>query len=118
MEWKDAGVEVKGMDLERNPRVVKVNIPEDWNGHRSGNGEGMWAFIRHEEDQPKYDKGEGEFELILLNTSIYWPQLKWGTVILAESRGGNRPVIAAAQFTQLVAEREEYFRAHPEARHE
>lgn len=114
MELEDAGKEVDGKKLTGDPRVVKVNIPEDWQSHRSGNGEGMWGYIRHEADLEKYDKGEGEFEVILLNTSIYWPQMLWGRVIKAEGRGGSRPVISSTMFAQLVAERDAYFKEHPE----
>jgi len=112
--WIDGSAEVEGIELSGNRRVVKVNVPDSEAGFKSGNGEGMWGYIRREEDLQKYDEGKGEFEVILLNTSVYWPQLPWGTIITAEGRGGNRPVICERQFRRLLAEREEYFRTHPE----
>lgn len=113
--WPNAGEEIKGINLERSRRTVKVNIPDSEEAYRNGNGEGMWGFIRHEEDLENYEKGQGEFEMILLNTSFYWPQLPWGTVIRAEGRGAfNRPTICREQLDKLFAEREAYFKEHPE----
>lgn len=91
-------------DITGNERIVKVNIPHCWEGFRSGSGEGVWGYIRRAKDKMRYDRGVGEFELVLLNTSIYWPQLVWGSVILAEGRGTKRPVLAKAMFEQLMIE--------------
>lgn len=82
-------------DLDGDPRVVKVNLPElDSGGFKTGNGEGCWAYIRKPEDIEKYDKGRGTFEVILLNSSVYYMGfLLWGSVITVEGRGQNRPVL-------------------------
>lgn len=114
--WIDGSAEVEGIELEGNNRIMKVNVPDNACSWRSGNGEGMWGYIRREEDLPKYDAGEGEFEVILLNTSVCWPQLPWGTIITAEGRGENRPVICKRQYQRLAAERKEYFEKNPEKR--
>lgn len=76
-------------------RVIKVNLPDCEQDWASGNGEGCWGYLRREEDLEKYDKGEGDFEIILMNYSFYYPNvLTWGTIILAEGRGRtNRPVM-------------------------
>jgi hypothetical protein len=106
MKVEQAGDEVP-KDIENDRRVIKVNIPDSWRAYESGNGEGMWGYIRHEEDVEKYyAKGDVRslFEVILLNSSVYYPVLEWGSVILAESRGNYRPVMARDMVEQVLSE--------------
>ena len=79
--------------LEGNPRVMKFNIPEDIEGYQRGNGEGVWGYIENESALEQYDKGIGEFSVILLNDTIYHPILEYGIVCVVEGRGQNRPIV-------------------------
>lgn len=83
-------------NINGDSRVIKVNLPEyavgPWRTH---NGEGIWAYIRTEEDVKKYDDGTGSFDVVLMNHSFYYMGLlKWGCVIKVDGKGPvMRPVI-------------------------
>jgi hypothetical protein len=89
-------------NLDNNPRVIKVNIPESYKYYQSGNGEGCFGYIETEEDYKKYDIGEGLFEVILLNSCWEYPELVYGSVIVAEGRGDNRPVMNWEWFKSIT----------------
>lgn len=107
----DMGFEFGGDEipesLDGNERVIKVNLPDtkradtNW---RIGNGEGCWTYVRHPEDMDKYYRGEGTFEVILLNASFYYMGfLKWGAVIQVEGRGtNNRPVLVRSWINAIL----------------
>lgn len=100
-----AGDEVP-TSFEDNKRIIKVNLPDSEENFISGNGEGVWAFIRNEDDMEKYDNGEGSFEVILLNHSMYYYNiLSWGNVILVDGRGASdRPVMNKEWIEQILSE--------------
>ena len=71
-------------------RFIKVNLPDKKN---SGNGEGCFVIV--ESDVYNYvmdntNKGN-EYRGVLANDSLYYPQLKAGTVIPVITRGSLRP---------------------------
>lgn len=78
---------------EDNRKLFKVNLPQTFDDYLSGNGEGMWACCS-EKDQAKIDEdvAEGIIFVKLLNDSIYYPELEYGTIIPVELRGECRPV--------------------------
>jgi hypothetical protein len=81
-------------NLEGNKRVVKFNVPEDYQNYLTGNGEGCWGYIENDEIYKMYDEGKGEFEIILLNGCWEYPELVWGIACLVEGKGSdNRPVV-------------------------
>lgn len=102
------GFEFAGEELPENPepspRLVKVNLPDTEHDWKTGNGEGVWAYIRKEEDVEKYDKGEGSFEVILMNHSLYYMGLLYiGTVLKVDGRGpASRPVLNKEWITEKI----------------
>lgn len=80
-------------DLKGNKRLIKFNIPESENYYLSGNGEGCWGYIEDDITYEMYDKGIGEFDVILLNDCWEYPCLVYGTVCQVEGRGDRRPVV-------------------------
>jgi hypothetical protein len=86
---------ILGMCLtaSQNKKVVKFNIPEDYDNYVRGNGEGCWGYIENDDIYRMYNEGKGEFEIILLTDCFEYPELKWGTVCLVEGRGDNRPIV-------------------------
>ena len=80
-------------DLKGNDRLVKFNIPENFSSYQSGNGEGCWGYIENDEIYKKWDEGNEDYEIILLNDCWEYPELGWGTVCQVEGRGNKRPVV-------------------------
>lgn len=91
------GAESIPESVEKDPRVVKVNLPpyREESSWKNGNGEGIWAYIRSEDDLEKYNQGKGTFDVVLMNTSFYYSGLLlWGAVIRVDGRGpSSRPVL-------------------------
>ena len=78
-----------------NAGLIKFNIPHAENVY-SGNGEGVWGWVT-EEDKAKYndDRYRGKLTAILLNQPIeYFGFLVWGTEVVLQCHGRNRPTLA------------------------
>lgn len=73
-------------------RIIKVNLPDS---PRSTNGEGVWVVttaessIKADDDN---DKGS-ECKAILINDSVYYPNLRYGTIIPFTTNGSKRPYV-------------------------
>ena len=87
-----------------------VNLPRNWPSYKSGNGEGVWAVALKEEDYAQYTSisDNGTMEVMLLNDSIHYSKLKWGTIVEAEHRGDKRPVLDKKTLTYLFEKYGEY----------
>lgn len=75
---------------------IKVNLPDTHAGFDSGNGEGIWLQPLRQQDVDVYNaETAGETFLgFLLNGSIYYPPLIWGTVIKVKNmKADARPLI-------------------------
>ena len=72
---------------------IKVNLPKNENDYISGTGEGVFVKVK-EYVKKAYDDDEIGiyYSGILDNDSVYYPELKRGTLIPIEMRGKNRPV--------------------------
>lgn len=83
---------------EEDNNIFKVNLPEKAN---FPNGEGIWACTT-----PKYlklyqDDWGGERILVkILNDSLYYPRLTYGTVIPVVLEAGRRPVAIFEEISQ------------------
>ena len=93
-------------DLKGNKRLVKFNIPENLSSYKSGNGEGCWGYIEDDETYDQYDKGVGQFNIILLNDCWEYPVLKYGTVCLVDGLGDKRPVVNWKWLKEAIKEKE------------
>ena len=76
----------------------QVNLPDNKQAYKSGNGEGIWVVAESEEDFKKYieDKPTDHKTTIkvkVLNNSVYYPSISYGTVIEVELRKGKRPIM-------------------------
>jgi hypothetical protein len=81
---------------ERQGEFFKINLPSDYEGYLSGNGEGCFAKGLTEEDSSKAQNNlslKETFNVILCNDSIYLPPLKDGAIIQCETRGNERPIL-------------------------
>lgn len=87
-----------GLDGEMtNELSIKVNIPEDEAGFKSGSGEGIWMLVSPTTKaklDTDYTSKPGEFFFgRLLNHSVYYlGLLRWGMIVPFEMRGHKRPV--------------------------
>ena len=84
------------IDIENfsDSEPFKINLPETKEGFVAGKGEGVWA-ICDKKDYSKWtnDSSVGEKLIIkILNDSIYYENLFYGTPILVETRGDKRPL--------------------------
>jgi hypothetical protein len=71
----------------------KLNLPDSIGNYSSGNGEGIWALTdKATKKQMDADKEHGQFVAWACNDSFYYPNIRYGTAILCEFRGVNRPV--------------------------
>lgn len=80
-------------DTKDNKQIIKFNIPENYECYLSGNGEGCFGYIEDEETYNKYDKDDGQYNVILMHGCWEYPILEKGTVCLVEARTGHRPVV-------------------------
>lgn len=82
---------------------IKINLPDDSIKHRLGNGEGIWAIPINLKDYLKWndDSKFDTIKVMLLNDSLYYPTLTWGSVIEVELRGDKRPVLSSNMFNYL-----------------
>lgn len=99
---KERGFEYGGNEVpelfESNPRIVKMNIVDL--DSDSGNGEGVWVYIRNEDDLAVYNRGIGEYEVVLLNDPLSYNEvLCWGVVLVAEGRCEERPILSPSWFS-------------------
>lgn len=100
------GADIIPEDISTDPRVIKVNLPEYAVGPwRTGNGEGIWAYIRNAEDVEKYNNASGPFDVVLMNHSFYYMGLLcWGSVIkVVGTRRDTRPVIDKEWLDEAIA---------------
>ena len=72
---------------------IKANLPANQTSYEEGSGEGVFILVTPEV-KAAYDNNEtgGNYEGILDNDSMYYPELKHGARIPLEMRGNNRPV--------------------------
>ena len=73
-------------------RIIKVNLPDEENTTSS---EGVWAVVSSEtykKVEDDTDKGT-ECKGIIINDSVYYPSLRYGTVIPFITNGKKRPYI-------------------------
>ena len=78
---------------------IKVNLPSDLDGYKSGNGEGVWVTVEQEVyDLYNSDHNGDVFTGTIANDSVYYPELKCGDTIVFTMRGVNRPVCVYAGF--------------------
>jgi len=79
--------------------AIKVNLSRNLADFKSGNGEGVFAIPLTLTEFRWYLKGEepiylkGVIRVMLLDNSLNYPSLVWGSVIEVELRGQNRPVM-------------------------
>jgi len=71
--------------LQKKHGLIKVNLPAHFEEYQHGNGEGIWAI-------PADKEGANLARSDTSNNSYYYPKIKWGTRVLYETRGENRPV--------------------------
>lgn len=72
---------------------IKVNFPLTEEEYISGNGEGMWVLVDPETKKAHDEDASGGRHFgVLDNDSVYYPDLKHGTVFPFEMRGNSRPV--------------------------
>lgn len=76
-----------------NKGHIKINLPESLEGFKKGLGEGIWIEIDMS-FREIYNGSTigGSYEGKLLNDSVYYPLLEWGSTVRFELRGSNRPV--------------------------
>lgn len=76
------------------------NLPSCQEEYQNGNGEGCHFLPLTETDRKKYDEdcGAGTINAIILNDSIFYPSLNWGTIVQLECRGKKRPVLDLAWY--------------------
>lgn len=97
--------------------LFKGNLPLNLTDLANGNGEGCWFQFLNPEDKEKYEaNGDETIEAILLNDSVYWPPIEYGTVLKLKGRGDKRPVLDVdwvqemlkdeIDFKQIMKERE------------
>lgn len=85
------------------------NLPSCQEEYNSGNGEGCHFLPLTEVDRDKYDEDceTGTINAIILNNSIFYPLLSWGTIVQLECRGKKRPVLDLAWYRNNVGENDE-----------
>lgn len=72
---------------------IKVNLPNDEDSAKTGNGEGCWVLVTKEVKKlHDEDVTGGIYEGKLDNNSCYYPNLKAGEIIRFEMKGVNRPL--------------------------
>ena len=81
-------------DLIKQFGHIKVNLPSNFESYQSGNGEGIWAVCASQKDADIYNtpSNGSQFEVCLANNSFYYPYLTYGSKVLVETQGDNRPV--------------------------
>lgn len=75
----------------------KLNLPDTVDKFLSGNGEGIWATVEkseHYHDDDKDDCIGKHFYAYALNDSIYYPDIEYGSKVLAEHRGESFRAVA------------------------
>lgn len=97
-------VEMNDINLEGEQFSFKVNLPSCEKDYLTGNGEGVWVKPSldahedwHKDAVSKYNRTI--YYGKILNDSLYYPNLTYGTLIAFELRGENRPV---AIYEELV----------------
>lgn len=70
----------------------KINLPLTEDDYKSGNGEGIWCCCSKEDLEKINNNIKGVYLVKILNDSVYYPSLKYGTVVICGYNGDNRPV--------------------------
>lgn len=81
-----------------------MNLPWDYDGYVSGNGEGVWVeAISNPREYARYENRSrrGHMLVRLMNDSVYYPQLRAGSVVRVGLRGRHRPVLSYRDFQTL-----------------
>jgi len=81
--------------LAKKHSYIKINLPEDIQSYRQGNGEGVWAVVLEPEDLAKYknNASSGQFIAVACSDSFYFPgEIVCGSKVLCEFRGEKRPM--------------------------
>lgn len=73
---------------------LKANLPLTEKAYRDGTGEGVW-FIVNDKTKADHDAGVSgaRYYGILINHSVYYPELGRGELLPLEMRGDKRPVV-------------------------
>lgn len=105
----------EGFKIEHNieedvRQAFKVNLPLTDEDYFFGNGEGVWGCTS-QYYLAKLDKNEKcILPVMVLNDSYYYPNLKYGMIVLCMYDGKNRPVAVKSeldyQFGQCITELE------------
>lgn len=91
MRSKISGKKVE--ELGNRIGYFKLNLPADFKSYQKGNGEGIWAVCMEEDKKTlDLDAYQGQFIAWAANDSFYYPEIYYGSEILAEFRGKKRPV--------------------------
>lgn len=73
---------------------IKVNLPETEDDYIDGNGEGVWVLVDEKaKTAHDTDVNEGTYLGILANDSVYYPHMTFGSAVVIEMRGSQRPVV-------------------------
>lgn len=102
-KWKNNKVDIFNQIIipKTNEMLFKVNLPSNAESYESGNGEGVWACGNKETFEAwEKDIDSGVYFVKMLNYSVYYPKLEYGTIVAIEMRGKKRPV---AIHDELVA---------------
>ena len=76
---------------------IKVNLPASYKDYQNGNGEGVWMKVGPEAKKAyDTDESDTQYEGILDNVSVYYPNLQPGDLLPIEMRGEFRPVVPYA----------------------
>lgn len=80
--------------MPQRTHYIKVNLPATEENFLNGNGEGCFVLVDDKTYQDWEDdtKFGGVYYGTLINDSIYYPEMEYGTEIKFELRGDERPV--------------------------
>ncbi|AIY85240.1 hypothetical protein U729_3167 (plasmid) [Clostridium baratii str. Sullivan] len=89
-----------------NEKLIKANLPYDYESYQNGNGEGIWISVKEDVANRVNENISTSFvfDAIVENDSVYYKNLNTGDTILVEARGLNRPVAVYS----ILKEREDH----------
>lgn len=96
-------------DEEFNEGLIKFEIPDD-EKDGANISERVWGWVT-KEDKEKYndDNFRGEIKVILANDSLNYSWiLFWGTELVIECNGSNRPVLSSEWIQDNVLSKDWY----------
>lgn len=94
-------------DISDPQRKIKINLPYSRETYKTANGEGVWCYIISPEDMETYldDTKAGRLiNGVLLNDSLYFPELKHKSLVPVELRGAKRPVVPLEFLKDILLE--------------